>query len=520
MHMRPASPRHRAVARGGSVRQRGRHVSDYGDGFGRFAAISTLSLLPGAGLLAVGRRRLGVLLLLLTGLGLGVLAILALSGDVVQRALTVAVSPGRLLGFAALAVLVGLAWCATILFTAWRARPTRPTPFQGVVGIVLIAALCSAVALPSAKGAQLAMVQRDLVKSLFTGDTAPGAKGAARPNSKGGDPWKGIPRVNLLLLGSDAGKDRTGVRTDSMMVASINTKTGDTVLIGLPRSLQRAPFPESNPLHKYWPDGFNCGTDCLLNAVWQQAAVQHPDLFPGNPNPGLTTTRDVISEILGLRIDAYATIDLRGFQSLVDAMGGVDVNVPRDLPIGGKDSSGRKVPISGYVKAGHRHLNGYEALWFSRSRLDSDDYDRMRRQRCMVGNLVDQVNPVKLLSKYSQLASVLKNNISTDIDQSQLQAWVVLVQRMQKGDIKSLPLTNKVINTVNPDFEAIRNYVKDAIDPARKPAPTASSTTGSTGSSGSTPTGGTTSTSGGSGSTKASLSTHDSSTAQDVSSVC
>ncbi len=514
MHMQPAAPKHRAAssARTGSARQRGRHVSDYGDGFGRFAAIATLALLPGAGLVAVGRRRLGSLLLLLSAVSLGVLAITAASGSIVQRALSVAVSPGRLLGFAALAVLVGLAWCATILVTAWRARPSRPTPFQGTVAVVLVAALCSVVALPSAKGAQLALVQRDLVKSLFGADGAPSANGAARPNAKARDPWKGIPRVNLLLLGSDAGKDRKGVRTDSMMVASINTKTGDTVLIGLPRSLQRAPFPESNPLHKYWPDGFNCGSECLLNAVWDQAAVQHPDLFPGNKNPGLTTTRDVISEILGLRIDAYATIDLRGFQSLVDAMGGVDVNVPRDLPIGGKDGSGRTVPISGYVKAGHRHLNGYEALWFSRSRLDSDDYDRMRRQRCMVGNLVEQVNPVKLLSKYSQLASVLKKNISTDINTDQLQAWVVLVQRMQKGKITSLPLTNKVINTVNPDFTAIREYVKGATNPTRKPAGSATATQGSS------------STKAPSSTTKASTSTPkptaESSTAQDVSSVC
>jgi polyisoprenyl-teichoic acid--peptidoglycan teichoic acid transferase len=515
MHMRPASPKHRAVARGGSVRQRGRHVSSYGDGFGRFAAISTLSLVPGAGLVAIGRRRLGGLLILLSVLGLAVLGVVAASGDVVQRALSVAVSPGRLLGFAALAALVGLTWCATILFTAWRARPAHPTPFQAVVAVVLVAALCSAVALPSAKGAQLAMVQRDLVTSLFNGDNAPGANGAARPNSKARDPWRGVPRVNLLLLGSDAGKDRTGVRTDSMMVASINTKTGDTVLIGLPRSLQKAPFPESNPLHQYWPNGFNCGSECLLNAVWDQAAVQHADLFRGNPNPGLTTTRDVISEILGLRIDAYATIDLRGFQSLVDAMGGVDVNVPRDLPIGGKDSSGHSVPISGYVKAGHRHLNGFEALWFSRSRLDSDDYDRMRRQRCMVGNLVDQVNPVKLLSKYGQLASVLKNNISTDITQNQLQGWVVLVQRMQKGDITSLPLTNKVINTVNPDFEAIRTYVKQALDPASKPTPKASTGTSDTPGATSEP-----SSSPGSKTPSPSLSSTDSSTAQDVSSVC
>ena len=81
----------------------------------------------------------------------------------------------------------------------------------------------------------------------------------AHPNSAMADPWAGTPRVNVLLLGSDAGADRTGVRTDSMMVASINTRTGDTVLFGLPRNLQNVPFPEHDPLHKLFPQGFNCG---------------------------------------------------------------------------------------------------------------------------------------------------------------------------------------------------------------------------------------------------------------------
>ncbi len=481
-------------------------MSSYGDGFGRFAGLTTLSLLPGAGLVAVGRRRLGTLLLLAAGIGVAVLAAFAVSGNVVERTLAVAVSPNQLLLLALLAVVVGLVWAATIVATAWRARPERPSPFQGLVGTVLVAALCVAVIAPSAKGAQLALVQRDLVTSVF-GDSPAQASGAARPATKG-DPWKNVPRINLLLLGSDAGADRTGVRTDSMMVASVNTKTGNTVLIGLPRSLQRAPFPASNPLRAVWPDGFNCGDACLLNAVWDQAAVQHPDLFPGNPNPGLTTTRDVISEILGLRLDAYAIIDLRGFQSLVDAMGGVTVNVPRDIPIGGGkvDGTNRERPITGYIKAGRRHLTGYEALWFSRSRSGSDDYDRMRRQRCMVGNLVDQVNPVQLLGKYATLASVFKRNIQTDIPQSQLQAWVTLVQRMQKGKITSLPLTNKVIDTVNPDFDAIREYVKVSLNPPRKTAkPSTSGTSTATGRP--TP-------------TSSPTTTDETGTAQDVSSVC
>jgi len=296
------------------------------------------------------------------------------------------------------------------------------------------------------------------------------------------DPWAHLGRVNVLLLGSDAGDNREGVRTDSMIVASIDTKTGNTVLLGLPRSLQKVPFPTSNPLHAVWPNGFNCGNQCLLNAVWEQAATVHRDLFPGDPNPGLTTTRDVIGEVLGLRIDTYTIIDLNGFKSLVDAMGGVDVNVPRKIPIGGgkNQRTGLSLPIYGYIPPGQQHLDGYKALWFARSREGSNDYERMGRQRCMVTALLDQANPAQLISRYPALAKVAKNNIQTGIRQQDLAAWVTLVQRIQHGTVRSLPLTNKVIGTVNPDFAQIRALVAASIAPKRtttpKPKPTGTAT--------------------------------------------
>ena len=68
------------------------------------------------------------------------------------------------------------------------------------------------------------------------------------------DPWADIPRVNIALLGSDAGRDRIGVRTDSMMVVSIDTRTGDALLIGIPRNLENVPIPDGNPLSRLWPN--------------------------------------------------------------------------------------------------------------------------------------------------------------------------------------------------------------------------------------------------------------------------
>ena len=475
MHRADGLVRHGTTARRESgARARARHASSRGEGFGRFAVVTVLALVPGAGLVAAGRRRSGGLLLGLTALVLAGAVVLALSGDAMRRVLAVAVQPRALAVAAGALAVVGAVWCLTIAITAWGARPVRPTAAQRGLGVALVAALCVAVAAPSSVGVRYALIQRDLVTSLFTGNDAAGSspvEGAAVPVA-GNNPWAGVPRVNMLLLGSDAGADRVGVRTDSMIVASIDTTTGDTVLFGLPRSLQKVPFPASNPLRAVWPNGFNCGDQCLLNAVWDQAATVHPELFPGDPNPGLTTTRDVIGEVLGLRIDSYTTIDLNGFKSLVDAMGGVDVTVPRRIPIGGgKSLRGNQLRIFGYIEPGEQHLNGYQALWFARSRQGSDDYDRMGRQRCMVTSLLDQANPAQLLSRYPQLASVAKTNISTDIRQQDLGAWVTLVQQIQRGKIRSLPFTNKVISTVNPNFEAIRALVTKAIAPKVGTAP-------------------------------------------------
>jgi LCP family protein required for cell wall assembly len=323
------------------------------------------------------------------------------------------------------------------------------------------------------------------------------------------DPWANVSRVNMLLIGSDYAphSDRIGVRTDSIEVASIDTKTGNTVLFGLPRNLENVPFPASDPLSKVWPNGFSCPNGvCLLNAIWQQGEL-HKDLFPNHgKDAGIIATRDAVSNVLGIKLDYYTVIDLTGFQGLVNAMGGVYVNVNERLPIGGAHNGEGQViqqPTS-YISPGkHKKLTGYYALWFARSRFSTDDYDRMRRQRCLISDIVSQANPVKMLQKYPALAAVAKSNIATNIPAKDLPAWVTLIERMQKGTITSLPFTSAVVNTSNPDFPHIRQLVAKAIR-------NASATSTSTATSGSSATAGGTSKSKG----KAS------STSVDVSNVC
>jgi LCP family protein required for cell wall assembly len=437
----------------------------------RFYGLTTLStILPGAGLIGTRRKVLGIALVTVAlASGVGLLIWVAGTG-LSSAVLDVAVRPGALAVILAVVAGGAVLWCAGIVLTAASTGPGRESPGLRLRQAFVVLC-CLAVVAPSAVAVRYLSIQRSLLDVVFASGDQP--RGRALAGGADRDPWAGTPRVNVLLLGSDAGPDRVGVRTDSMMVASINTRTGDAVLFGVPRNLENVPFPPSNPLHAKWPNGYDCGDQCLLNGVWT-LATENAALFPGDPDPGLTTTRDAIGAVLGLDIQRTVVIDLAGFQSLVDAMGGVDIDVKERVPTGGKVVDGRVVGITGWIEPGKQHLDGYHALWYARSRATTDDFSRMRRQRCVAGALLEQADAASLLRSYPALASVIKDNVTVDIPQSELPAWVDLVERIQgNGTIRSLPLTNKVISVARPDFEQIHALVQDAIS-VTTPSPTAS----------------------------------------------
>lgn len=277
--------------------------------------------------------------------------------------------------------------------------------------------------------------------------------------------WGDNTRINIMLLGSDEGTDRTGIRPDILMVASINTVTGSTQLFNLPRNLKGVYFPEGTPAAKEFPYGFN-QEEGLINAVWTWAEA-NPGLFPNSDNPGLEATRDVMSETLGLDIDYYSVVNMQGFTDLVNTLGGVTVNVPRDLPKGKTGDINPEV-----IEAGqNRTLNGDDALWFVRSRADSDDYDRILRQRCMIGALTSEISGQTIASQLPSLLQNLRNNFFTNIDQADIKDWVGLFEKVRSNEIEGVAFTNEVINPSRPDFDAIKEIVAEAtVDPVIDPS--------------------------------------------------
>lgn len=467
------------------VPTRAAHLAAQADeGVGRAYGLTALgTVLPGAGLIATKRRLIGVPLLAVALLAGAVGLYYVIRHGALRSALDLAARPDLLRVAAIVLAVAAIIWISSVVLTALTARPRRMSGGQRVGLSVFTGVMCLLIAAPTVQGLRYIDAHNHAVETIFTGaDERSTNEGSPSVGPAVGetDPWADVPRVNVLLLGSDAADTREGTRTDSMMVASIDTHTGDMVLFGIPRNLQRVPIPTNSPLYKRYGDTFDCGNECLMNAIWTTAenlAAEQPGWFTGDPNPGQTATRQVISTIIGQPIHYTVIIDLDGFESLVDAMGGVDINVQERVPIGGRtytDANGGIHLVAGsergWVELGPQHLDGTQALWYSRSRVTSDDFSRMRRQRCVVGALVDQVNPLTLLQRYPAIASAAGDHITADIDQSELPAWAELVERVQGGTMRSLPFTSKNTNTADPDYTAIRREVYLALHPEPKPS--------------------------------------------------
>ena len=462
----------------------------------RALGLTALSaVVPGAGLLPTRRRWLGLLLV-----GLALLAVVALVWWVSREGLTstalrTAADGGRLRTIIAILVAGTVVWIGAISLTALMTQPRRSTTGQRVTLAAFTGLLCLVVSAPAVMGVRYIDSHLAAMDKVFTDGTVGGGGGGTADGTgatssvrPGADPWADLPRVNMLLLGSDAAEAREGTRTDTMIVVSIDTTTGDSVLFSIPRNLQQVPFPRDHPLHEVYPEGYDCGDQCLMNAVWMEAeahAEENPELYAGDPNVGLTATRRTLETVLGVPIHHTVIVNLQGFEDLIDAMGGVTVTVKEEIPINGRtytDANGKlqldpDSPQLEWLEPGTQTLTGFQALGYSRSRVMSDDFDRMRRQRCMVAAVIDQANPMTLLQRYPAIITAVGDNVVTDIPQGDLGAWAELTLLVQDATIKSLPFTAQNTDTADPNYSDIRYRVWEALHPTPEPEPTAAPAT-------------------------------------------
>jgi polyisoprenyl-teichoic acid--peptidoglycan teichoic acid transferase len=300
----------------------------------------------------------------------------------------------------------------------------------------------------------LAGVQSNLMGGLFT------QQGFTQPVDG---------RYNILLLGGDAARDRLGLRPDSMSVLSIDAVTGSVVNIGIPRNLQKVPFVKGSPMEAIWPNGYNCGDVCLVNAIYKDATDNHAALYPNaaaqGSNPGVEATKEAIEGVTGLTIQSYVLVDMAGFKALINALGGITINVTERLPIGGQQDSytGAPINVQGWIEPGLQHMDGKTAIWYARSRHSTSDYDRMKRQREVEDAMLAQMEPATVLSHFKDIAAAGKQLLTTNIPNGMVSTYLDLALKAKKQGIQKLELVPPTIDVVNPNFTAIHAMIQEAI---------------------------------------------------------
>ncbi len=199
-----------------------------------------------------------------------------------------------------------------------------------------------------------------------------------RPRS-GVDPRLVADVTNVLLLGGDAGPGRSGLRTDTMMLFSLHRPSGRASLISIPRDLERLLFPPGSALEARYPFGF---TD-IANAVYPIVSA-NPDLrasyeVDDDVRPGVVAIAHGLGYSLDVTIDDYVLVDMQGFLDLIDALGGVTVNVSKAVPMPG-NVPGARSQYPDTIGPGLIHMDGTTALGYVRSRKGDSDYQRTARR--------------------------------------------------------------------------------------------------------------------------------------------
>ena len=441
---------------------------------------------PGAGHGLLGRRRgmliFGVPTVLLTAAVLGYYA-----GGGFPALLAFAVTPG-VLPVLAIVNLALAAWRVAAALDSARAT-TRPGPVIALLGPAILLLVVA----PHLWAGTTIAAANDLLDSMFAngntpieteapftetippdftfppdgedwetlgplptlapGDTGPPPTRAPRPPGTSGIgslpglgvsvpwqrpgtvPWGDDGKFDLLLLGSDAGPYRWSRRMDVMLLVEIDVNTGKVGMIGIPRNLINVPFPPGKAR-----DAVACGCfSDLLNALYVEATFRHPDRWPGSgTTEGIGAVRSTISELTGRPIDAVLVADLWGVIKVVDAMGGIDIDVPSTL-----DDPKYPDPVQGrihlVIPAGEQHLDGRMALAYARSRHSSSDYARMQRQQTLLLAIRDQIGPETVFNAPA-LFKAAKGFAWTDLPRDSLPNLVELFAKAQGASVKHLRL--------------------------------------------------------------------------------
>ena len=282
-----------------------------------------------------------------------------------------------------------------------------PTGRLGIVGVGLIALV---VAAPHLVIWQYGTLASDMFKSIFGGQVLSATGPSAPPQAALTE------RINVLLLGVDNTDKRTASLTDTMIVASLDPVGHTVSMASVPRDLVNVPLGNG--------DVFGPKLNSLMSY-----AERHPDEFPKG---GVRTLQDAVGALLDIDIQYYAQVDFAGFVAMVDAVGGVDVDVKKRMVRPRYDGFG----LDGqgiFLRPGLHHLSGAEALAYARIRKGpgESDFTRAERQQQILLALREGVTSGgSILFELPALLQAVGDAVKTDIPVERLPEFAAIADEM------------------------------------------------------------------------------------------
>ena len=219
---------------------------------------------------------------------------------------------------------------------------------------------------------------------------AASSESAVAPSTTAGiDLQSGFPQnyLNIVLLGSDKRDESATWRTDTIIILSVDTESDFVRLLSIPRDL--------------WVDIPGHGPDRINTAdLWGELEREG-----GGPE----VIKQTLYQSLGIPIHYYVRVDFDGFTKIIDAIGGLDIDVECPLP---------DIELT----TGMQHMDGELALLYARSRITTSDFDRSRRQRKLLMALWEQGLSVSVIPRLPGLSRAMADTVQTDIPFDQVVA--------------------------------------------------------------------------------------------------
>ncbi|MHB8629552.1 MAG: LCP family protein [Aggregatilineales bacterium] len=245
-------------------------------------------------------------------------------------------------------------------------------------------------------------------------------------------PWNGKGRFTVLLMGVDArpGEDIATSRTDVMMLMSIDPVTHTGAMLSIPRDLF-VPIPGESDMQR-------------INSAFEIGELKQP-------GGGAKLAMQTVQYNFGIPINSYLIFTFQAVMSLIDAVGGVDIDVPApiDDPLYPDMNDGYD-PL--HIPAGHIHMDGTLALKYARTRHGDSDFERTHRQQQVILAVRDKVVHLNMLpqlvAQAPTLWTQLQGNFATDLTLDQILSLAVYARDIAPGSIQHATLEGQYVRPI------------------------------------------------------------------------